>query len=346
MLPTDRALTPPEIEQVARDARRFFKERRISTEALSRSLGDKCSAPVLSQFFNGHYKGDCERIARAVNAHMERLAQTAEVRRPAGFVETEVARRILAVVRTAVETCCIGEVVGPAGVGKTLTLQAAAALYPGSLYVRAVHGTLSPYGFITDLAGMLGVTKRAAMGPVQRQLVEALKGTARPIFVDEAHQLREATFEVIRDIHDGAGNPFVLAGTRRLREMTTSRDRFFGQFNRRIVARCDVTEIASRTNNPRPLFTVEDIRKVFESAKLRLTSDAHQFLTDLANIPDEGALGLCEKVVMIAGRLAQFRDKAVDASILLKVFRQMHGSAYATWASERMRSLPRKAAVA
>lgn len=346
MLP-QRALTPAEIEQVARDAKQFLKERRLSIGKLSRALGEGFSESVLSQFLSSVYKGDCERIARAVNAHIERVAQTAEVKRPDGFVETEVATRILTVIRTAVETCCIGEVIGPAGVGKTLTFETAVTLYPGSIYMRAIHGTRSPSGFIADLAGTLGVVRRANMATIQRLIIDALKGSGRPIFLDEAHQFREATFEVIRDVHDGAKVPIVLGGTRRLREMTTSRDRFFGQFNRRIVARCDVTDVATRPVNPRPLFTIEDVRRVFESAKVRLTDDAHAFLTDLANIPDEGALGLCEKVVMIAGRLAAFRDKAIDGAILLKVFRQMHGAAYATWTTERIKtSAARRAAVA
>ncbi|GIK18653.1 MAG: hypothetical protein BroJett004_08170 [Planctomycetota bacterium] len=339
MLPTDRPLTPDEIAQVARDVGRWMREDRRSLASVSKALGAGFSQATISQFVNGHARGDQERVARALNEYMERNARVKEAQRPREFVETDVARRMLVVIRTAVESSSMGVIVGPAGVGKTLTLRAAASMYTGSLLVRVTQTERRATGLINSLARVLGVPARSSAATVQRLVIDHLRGSGRPLLIDEAHKLHPGALEVVRDLHDEAEVPAVLCGTIDLRRQVSDTDMFYGQFSSRIVAHVDVTEIAAspRRGRPaRPLYSVEEVVQIFSSHKLRLSDDGAKFLCELACLPGLGSLRLCAKIMDLAARLPAVRAKGVaSADDLRAICRQMHGHAFTTLAETR-----------
>ncbi len=339
MLPTDRPLNPAEIEQVARDFGRWIKERRWSLTAISKKLGEGFSPSLLSQFKDGLYKGDQERVARAVNELMEREERRREVPPPKGFVETEVARRIMTVCRTAIDTCGIGVVYGPSGAGKTLTLETVHSQVAGSIYHRVTQATTRAPGLVYAIASLLGLTRLTSLQQMQPRVINTLKGTGRPIFIDEAQQLGDTGMLAVRDIHDAAGVPIVLVGTIDVRKKVDDSQQWYGQMASRVIATCDITEFALRPKNPRPLFTPEEIREVFAGERLRLTDDGADFLTTIACVPGAGGLRVVKQIVLIASRLPKFRDKALDASILRQVAKQMHGAAYLEVLRERAERL-------
>lgn len=344
MLPTDRKLTPSEIEQVARDFDRFLKERRVAAATVSKSLGKGFSASVISTFRNCVYKGDQEHIARAVNEWMERMSRADDTARPEGFVETEVAKRILTIVRTAVNTNTIAAIYGPAGVGKTMTFEACAKIYTGSVPVRITQGARRATGLVNLLSRRLGVPHRSSLVVTLELLIDALKGSNRPIFIDEAHKLHHQALEVVRDLHDAAGVPIALWGTIDLNRNVTDTEQFYGQFNRRISGRCDIMQMANRPQNPKPLFTVDEIIQVFGSGKVRLSKDGADFLQMVACIPGLGGLGFCEKLVMIAGLMRNLNGKPIDAKTLRSVARTMHGHEFMKIVSAKAEQLNLKIA--
>lgn len=335
MLPTDRPLEPSEIKAVAQDAKRWARERRYSHETLSRRLGEGFSPTLISKFFTGTYIGDLEKVARALNELMERDEGARQTPRPDGFVETDVAKRMLVTIRTAVHTRSMGLIIGPAGVGKTMTLKCAESVYAGSIYLRILQTSRSPYGLIRDLIHRLNLSARGSGTEQLRLIVNHLRGTDRPILVDEAHQMRETALDVIRDIHDAAEVPIILCGTKTLRENVDDSAVFFGQFRSRIVAQCDVTELALKPKGGRPIFSIDEVREINESDKLRLTDDGAEYLTRLACIPGLGGLRTVEKVLMIAARLKSMQGKPIDAHICQQVYRQMHSPQQLEVARER-----------
>lgn len=338
MLPTDRPLTPQEIEQVARDFKRWAKEHRRSFASVSKSLGEGFSPTVLSTFSNSIYKGDAERIARAVNAYMEREGRTADVVKPAGFVTTDVAERILAVVYAAVHARAMGLITGSAGVGKTMTLKAAAQMYPGAIYLRIAQAERRTTGMLTSLATELGVPGRSSVSKIYRLLVEALKGSARPIIIDEAHKCLPDALEALRDLHDEAEVPIILAGTINVKKNVDDYSAHFGQFSSRIVARVDIAEqmVSPRGKGPRQLFSEAEIRRLFEGGQLRLTDDAVDYLVDLANTPGHGHLRLVVRMVELASMAKTVASSGrIDARVLRAILRQMHQQAFAELIEDR-----------
>jgi DNA transposition AAA+ family ATPase len=337
MLPTDRPLTKEELDQVARDVRKWLKESGRSAQSVSRALGKGFSPATISNFLNGMERGDHEKTARALNEYMERETRAGEAKRPQGFVETSVAKRMLVVVRTAVETKSIGLVVGPAGMGKTLTAKAAASIYTGSIYLRVTQSERRNTGLIASLARMLGVPARGTISITHRLVIEHLSGTGRPLLIDEAHALQASAIDALRDIHDEAEVPIVLWGTHDVRRKVNDTEAWYGQLNSRIVATCDLGELA---NPPRgggaPLFTVEEIQRLFTSDKLKLTGDGAAFLHELACIPGLGGLRICAKIMDVAMRMPKIRAAGrVGADQIRAICKQMHGQAYVELANLR-----------
>lgn len=342
MLPNDRPLTPDEIDAVARDYSKFRRELRLTHKAVSRELGEGFGPSTLSEFETGAKRGDKEKVARALNQWMEHRVRDAEVARPRGFVVTQVAKEILSVVHSLRTTGGFALVSGPAGVGKTLTLQAARSMVPGTVLLRITEGERSPSGLtaaLIDTVKPKGVSRKSTLRVGIRSLIKELEGTGRLLLIDEAHKLSTRAFEVLRDITDEAGVPILLCGTHDIHSKIDDSYQFYGQFSSRTANRHDLAEAALRPKDPRPLFTVAEIRSVFASANVKLTDDAAKFLCRASNVAGLGCLRLATQLVKIAARLKSMEGKAVDEATLRRVLRQFHGAAYSEIAGRRMDDL-------
>lgn len=340
MLPTDRPLTTEEIDNVARTAKLWMHENKLSQNDVARKLGKGFGPSTICNFLNKVKRGGEEKVARALNELMERQESASQIARPRDFVEIETARRMLAVIKTAVDTRCLGEIVGASGMGKTKVLLAAKAMYTNAIYVRIVSTSRAPTGFIRAFCAAANIPYRTEGSISMRNIEDRLRDTGRPILIDELHQARYWTLETVRDIHDITGCPIILCGTEPLAKMVADRERFFGQFNRRIVARFNADEWMRTTRDRgRPLFSPEEILQIFATEKLRLTQDGAEFLSGIASLPNEGGLGLVEKIVLLAGRISKLQGKPLTGAILMKVLREMHGGAYGKFVEQKAEHL-------
>lgn len=162
-------------------------------------------------------------------------------------------------------------------------------------------------------------------------MIDTLRGTGRCLLIDEAHQLKHEAFELLRDIHDEAGVPIILAGTVKLHDAVNDHDLFFGQMSSRIALRYNVTEsLSPGSNSPggELLHSVAEIGQIYERDGVCLTRDGRVFLARLANLPGLGGLRLCAKLVQVA-RAAGSGEDAIDAGLLIKVVHAMNDQAFA-----------------
>lgn len=340
MLPTNRPLSGQEIDAVRAAFRQFLREERVTIGDVAKGLGKGFSEATLSQFKNGYAKSSGEKVARAVNQWMEQYAGRVEIELPTDFVETDVAKRILTVADLAIKGGVMGEVIGPSGVGKTKTAEALERIYPGSILIRVNQSTRRNTGVTMAIARKLGVDRRRDVMARMWTIVESLRGSNRPIFIDEAHELSETGAKAIRDIHDETGCPIVLFGTIDLRKIVDDSQRFYGQFNSRIGPRTDVTELANRSNRPKPLFSVDEIVALFQSGKVKLSSDGAAFLADLACIQGLGSLRLCAQLMRLATPLAKRKGSPITRAMLVSIMKQMHGTAWTSIVQRRRDQLP------
>ncbi|MEM9415372.1 MAG: ATP-binding protein [Planctomycetota bacterium] len=279
-------------------------------------------------------KIDIDRITRQINVFLETVARRNAAKLPEGFVRTQVAERMLTIIGKTIELSSIGVIYADAGRGKSMTLEAAVELYAGSVLLRVRQHTRTPTGLAKAIGKALQVRGLRDGFSAASNVIQALKGTGRCLLIDEAHQLKHESFELLRDIHDEAGVPIILAGTLKLNDSVNDHDLFFGQMSSRIALRYNVTEglTGTGTDGPggKPLHSVSEIVQLYERGKVRLTGDGRMLLTRLANLPGLGGLRLCAKVVQVAWAAAMGEGKdAIDAELLLKVVRAMNDQAFA-----------------
>jgi DNA transposition AAA+ family ATPase len=321
------------VHAVQQDFERFITDTGMSLQQIARRMGAGCSVTVLSAFrhlrSDDDHVGDRDRVVRAVNQFMEDHARAREVPRPDGWVETDVALRMLTLIQNTIAMRSIGMIYSDAGRGKTMTMRAAADIYSGSTYLRVRATTRTVPGLARQIAEALRLPgKRGTTRMIQERIVTALRDTGRALLVDEAHQLTPPAFEFLRDLHDECGIPIVLAGTHELHTKTADNNLFLGQFNSRVALHYDVTEGIRETDDKRPLHSKAEIRALFERGQVRLTDDGAAFGAKMANLLGFGGLRLVEKVIFAASRIAV--DGPLDANLLMRVLRQMHGHVLAS----------------
>lgn len=345
MLPPDGTPIPWDtIQSIIAAFRKLREETGMSLQVCARKLGEGFSVSVLSTFSSltrcEDFVGDLDRVARGINRFVETEVLRREIPPPAGYVETEVARRMLTLIRHTIRMRSIGLIYSDAGRGKTMTLEAALAIHPGAVLIRVLRSTRRANPLCRHLAQALKLPAAGRAGDVEARVIQALRGTDRLLMIDEAHQLEMDGLELLRDLYDECRMPLVLAGTHQISDKVSDATAFFGQFNRRIGMRYDVTEPLRGGNGdngsdsaPRPLHSVEEIRSMFERDKFRLADDAAVMLARIANSLGQGGLGIpariCEVALGVVKPDAASGVRTLTARLIQQIYRQLHGRTYA-----------------
>lgn len=347
MLP-DGPLNDEHIRAVANDFKLWLRANNVRASAVAKALGPGHSESTLLSFIRGLKKGgDNEGLARTLNAYMEQLARAAEVEKPQGYVETEVALRMSAVMDASARAKGFGQITGGAGAGKTIVLLAYNRKARTSIYLRVRRAERSDAGLVRSLGREMGLPRHHTTGELLRMIIDSLRGSARLLLIDEAHKLQHDAMEALRDIHDEADVGVVLCGTRDVRKLVDDYTANLGQFTSRTVARFDVQDWLDANSNggggrratePRRLYTVDEVAEVFASATLKfnLTDDAIAFLHEVACLPGHGHLRLAVRLVQLAsmGRTAKDAN-CIDRKQLVSVVREMHGDAFVALLQEK-----------
>jgi len=126
-----------------------------------------------------------------------------------GFIPTEGARALLGHLNlVAQESFPLALVVGPAGVGKTLTCRYWAREHEAP-WVRA-QPSYSPAAFLEDLAVELRITRTKVFRVLLSMVRDTLLMTPKVVFVDEAQLMDRPTLETVKFLADETGSSFVL----------------------------------------------------------------------------------------------------------------------------------------
>jgi hypothetical protein len=176
--------------------------------------------------------------------------------------------------------------------------------------LRGIRGTRRSRGFTSQLGKALNLRGLRTTHEAEPNIIAALRGTGRGIIIDEAHQLTPDALELLRDIHDKAGVPIVLPGTVKLQDQVNDQGFYFAQLSSRIAIKYDMTD------------------------------DVELLLTKLSHIPGWGGLRLCSKVVQVAASLSQ--GELIDAELLLRVIRTLHGGQSANSVERQLEQSPLK----
>jgi DNA transposition AAA+ family ATPase len=212
---------------------------------------------------------------------------------------------------------------GPAGCGKSLGAAALAAEDSTSILVRVEQRRGTDIGLaqlIIESAGWRGI-KRDRRNAVTIVL-ERLADTGRLLIVDEAHRLKPSGCELIRDLADVCGIPILLLATQEFYErLTAVRTRagsvFYDQFSRRVGYVCNLIRgVDGKGGSKRPIFSVDEVRAIFQADGVRVTDDAIDYLQAVSCTPGLGMLGLAAGLWEKAVRSALRKLRVIDARLL------------------------------
>lgn len=247
-------------------------------------------------------------VLRKLDRKVAELEAQGDAPKRAGFVWTRVARDIHAAADVAVKLTTIGCVWGDSGIGKSLTLEALLGEFPGAVLLTIDDSCHSKMTFLRALADRLKINAHH----VRRTLFEAVAGslreTKRLVIVDEAHLADLGLLTTVRQLYDRAESPFLLVGMPKLpRLLMQGRgdDGSGATLYRRIMPKVDLQERCRQGDPGEPLFTVQDVQRVFRRNALRIASDGMRWLGQLCCMPECGSLGACAKLVQLATLIGQ-----------------------------------------
>ncbi len=318
--------------------RRWCSEWKVDYTNLARRSG--LSYRVVSEVLRGKYQGDTEgalqKMEAAVSAAVSREdAPSAGVQ---GFVLTAVAREIFAIVRTTNKLGRIGVLYEESGAGKSIALRVVMRKeFPNGLLIEANEGTASPVNFLRAMVRQIFKRSREqfrSRAEVFSFVTGCLVGSRRLIAVDEAENLTIDTLNVIRQVHDAAGVPIVLAGRPFLRkkiDRTMRDERIGGSLRGRICIEC---LLSARVGGPdghggRWLFSEDEVTEILSRYRVRFTVDAGRWLHALANLSSFGgqqceqgalryAVSVFEMAILLAKGQEITRETAIQANTLLR----------------------------
>lgn len=296
---------------------RYICKHGLTPSDVGRKLGTP-KGTTIHELLNGNYRQNADAQIRRLNLFVEQHARQQAASLGDAFVTTNVAKEILGVARLVRENQTMGLIVAPTGVGKSRCAEAVAEKYVGAIYLRVITGQHSPRGITNALAECVGVRKLSNLNRPARhhtqieRLIEALRNSGRLIVLDEAHQLNDGAINLLRDIHDSCGVPILLLATKDLHDrIRRDADADHGQLYSRSDVVVDLGEGHDVTQGGKPLFSMADIKELYNQTPIKLHKDATEYLFDVANMLGYGSLRRCKIVLRNAVRRARKR-KGLD----------------------------------
>ncbi len=289
--------------KIADRLRRVMDKRGLSNVQVAKALG--VSSSVVSQFVNRKYKGDNDTIINKIVNFINSLKR--RERRQAGkptHVMTTVARQIAALITNTEsfsdEEGKIGIIIGDGGHGKSHCLRAYAKANRNTIYVE-LDDAMSIRTVFGEIAAQVGLESYGTLNSVIRRLIDNLKHRHIIVMLDECSGLNVSMLNKLRQVIVVKSRcPLILAGNHGLwntvNQPTTRRGHeSLDQFTSRLFSVLNLDKM--RTDKGGDLYTLDDIRKLYEYGGIRLVGGSAQALQKICKTPRSGRLRTCGHII-------------------------------------------------
>jgi len=293
MVPTTGPLTDTKRAEIRQALEAFMREHGLTQADVAKGIGRKttyvnnllneaATLPVATR----------DEMLRDINNWLDREARARENQRPADFVATRVFERMFAEAERLTERADMATGTGPAGIGKSVCIEAIVAEIPTAIAITADHDSRYPTGLLRKIYNAL--SRRPRVGPVRlADVVEKLRKPARIathnlLIVDDAHKLHDRSIRILAELHDQAQCSVLLIGTVDLNQRVSSDDdpeygQLSSRFGMRIPLAPELKGSFAGGKRAAECFSVADIRKIFHRSKVKLHPDAARMLCEIAN---------------------------------------------------------------
>jgi len=318
MLPNDGPLSDAQRRQTMENFRQYISQHGLTVEQVARQLGKPRQTTIID-LMKGVYRSSADDHIRKLNMWVEQHARQRAASLADKFVSTKVARDVLTVARLVRENQTMGLCLGPTGIGKSRCAEALHEKYVGSIYMRVITGYHHPKGLTHALACRLGLRSdhRGRPGAYYQmqieKVIETLRDSSRLLIIDEAHSLNDGALELLRDLHDTTGVPILLLATKDLHDrILRDANPDHGQRYSRFDVVHHLAQGYDIFSDGKPLYTLQDIKELYNEPPVKLAPDAARYLQGVANMLGYGSLRRCKMLLRNAVRRACKRQGLTD----------------------------------
>lgn len=284
----------------------FLETGELSQERLAKSVG--ISGGALSSFLAGTYKGQNDTVAEKLKATLDaadnRKKAMTTVKEPE-LVETNVMQQMYAGLEYARDRNDILVMYGAPGIGKTVSLEKWVQENPASIFFTASPSTAGKKAIMEEILEKLGKKVQGHGNRLEKAIISALRGTNRPIVIDEAHFMTLEALETLRTIYDATRCPVILVGNTLIMSIITEANKnVTGQFFSRAVR----IELDKK-------ITIDDVKAIVLQNGIELDEECLTTLHKIAN--KVGALRVMTKLFLFAWSSANRCKERININHIL-----------------------------
>lgn len=219
----------------------------MTQTSLAKNIG--CSPTTISQYLQSGYPGDVEKLEKNIEQFLRRNQDKKSYKiTKLDYCDTTIAEKILNIASMTHYNCDISVCVGKSGIGKTTAINAYANKIGGVIVIDPDE-VASPRFLLKQIADIIKLPQiKQATEDVIADIIYRIKDTNTLIIIDEAENLNDRAFRVLRKIHDRCENTcgLLFIGTQKLHaNLLKMKGEFEYVVNR--IARFEVlTELTSK----------------------------------------------------------------------------------------------------
>lgn len=288
--------------QAIADLKAFMAKHKWSQTTVAKKLG--VSTSTISQLINNRYKGNVNELIERIICMLDSLMRQDSRPRQRKFIQTTVAKKIYTLIKQTEafsdDEGKIGLIIGDGGHGKSHCLREYAKVNKNTKYVE-LDNAMTPTTMFAEIADAVGVYSAGSLSTITRRLIDNLQNKHIIIMLDEASGLKVRQLDQLRQIIViKCRCPLILAGNGGLlntvMQPTTRRGaESLDQFTSRLMCILNLDMTASDKDGG--LYSVDDMRKLYEYGGVRLTTDAVRSLRKICRTPRTGRLRTCSHII-------------------------------------------------
>ena len=184
------------------------REQPLTMNEIGQELG--VSGTRVNKYLRGSPEGDVAELEAKIADLLKAVAKRRDS--AVKYFPTNVSAIIMATLELIRKTNDVGLISGPAGIGKSVTISEYQAAHPLAMAISATRWQRDDRGISGLLFAQCETGSWNGYQPRAEFICSRLRGSNRPVIIDNAHRMTESARQWVFDMHDETGCPIALIG--------------------------------------------------------------------------------------------------------------------------------------